>query len=459
MKKTILSLAALMIAMTATVMTSCSNEALDEVAPVEEEKSNVVTITIAPPVAEPETRVTIDESTDDSKPKSFKISGWEEGDVVKVYEVNGTQVSDGVVFTCANSASGTFTGTLPEGKTLNDYHVAVYGHDIQASLLSFPGFSDNMVSSNLKDVIFMAGEISGGRCTMKICNNIIKVNNKTGTSFEVAWYYNDSFVDQYFLLHDEDSFAPISATKPLSYDKAKHLTIPTGISYISMNPTSQSSVSLRSSENRDVIPMKDFSAFEFYTVGKLFTHSIIIATGTAQRTGNIDVNWVQLWEDGPKFAEYNVGAANNNAEDSGGYYCWGGSVDKGKDANSGVSALSGDSDTATKLWGSNWRMPTKEELDALVANCTNEWTTVEGVSGRKFTGKKGIFKNNSVFLPAASYYLAGSVSSTDGGGYWTSTHSSGENPCALTFTPSSNPGKVISVQKNLGFSVRAVLAE
>ncbi|MDO5446669.1 MAG: hypothetical protein Q4F34_02690, partial [Prevotellaceae bacterium] len=29
-----------------------------------------------------------------------------------------------------------------------------------------------------------------------------------------------------------------------------------------------------------------------------------IITGTAKRTGDIDVKWVRLWAGGPKFAEY-----------------------------------------------------------------------------------------------------------------------------------------------------------
>ena len=43
------------------------------------------------------------------------------------------------------------------------------------------------------------------------------------------------------------------------------------------------------------------------------TNGPMVITGKATATINgktIDVNWVQLWENGPKFAEYNVGATS-----------------------------------------------------------------------------------------------------------------------------------------------------
>ena len=182
-------------------------------------------------------------------------------------------------------------------------------------------------------------------------------------------------------------------------------------------------------------------------------------TGTAERTGYINVNWVQLWENGPKFAEYNVGAANNKAEDYGGYYCWGSSIDKASNPvyNSGSDALTGTDDTATNLWGSNWRMPTKAELDSLIANCDVVWTTVNGVKGRKFTGK-GDYASNSVFLPAAGYcYYGSSYESGDGGYYWSSTPKG--RGIAYYLELGSRSPSVSAEACFYGYSVRAVLVE
>ena len=188
-------------------------------------------------------------------------------------------------------------------------------------------------------------------------------------------------------------------------------------------------------------------------------------TGTAKRTDNIDVNWVQLWKDGPKFAEYNVGVSGDSPkpEDYGGYYAWGGNQDVQGVAsptyNTGTSPLTGDDDTATKLWGSNWRIPTKAELDALInaTNCTVEWANVGGVNGRKFTGK-GAYASNSVFLPAAGYCSCGDVLDQGNHGYyWSSAPSGSYYAYYLSFT--SGYQLVDDGSRGRGVSVRAVLAE
>lgn len=53
-------------------------------------------------------------------------------------------------------------------------------------------------------------------------------------------------------------------------------------------------------------------------------------------------------------------------------------------------------DAASVLWGNAWRTPTHEEFTELWT-LSHQWTTVNGVSGMKFTAANG----NSIFLPAA----------------------------------------------------------
>ena len=186
-------------------------------------------------------------------------------------------------------------------------------------------------------------------------------------------------------------------------------------------------------------------------------------TGTEKRTGDIDVNWVQLWEDGPRFAEYNVGAKNNKAEDNGGYYCWGKTTNKDEDNKfkDGESVLTGTDDTATNLWGSKWRMPTEAELEALLnnQNCTCTWTTQNGVIGLLCKGKENTdYSSNSVFLPAAGYCYYGSVYDQGSiGRYWSSTPNGNEKACNLYFF--SGYQYVDYDYRNYGYSVRAVLKE
>ena len=75
-------------------------------------------------------------------------------------------------------------------------------------------------------------------------------------------------------------------------------------------------------------------------------------------------------------------------------------------------------DAATANWGSDWRMPTKEEWLELYNSTTCIWAAQNGVNGRLFTASNG----NSLFLPAAGYRYYGSLRNVGSkGGYWSSS--------------------------------------
>ena len=150
---------------------------------------------------------------------------------------------------------------------------------------------------------------------------------------------------------------------------------------------------------------------------------------------------------GIKWASCNVGATS--PEEYGGYYAWGETEEKEtyswstyKWCNGSYSTLTkycsssdyGTVDNKTVLdpeddvahvkWGGKWRMPTYEEIGELIDNCTTEWTTLNGVYGRKFTSN---INGNSIFLPAAGYRGGSSLSYAGSFGYyWSGTlHASG----------------------------------
>ena len=186
-------------------------------------------------------------------------------------------------------------------------------------------------------------------------------------------------------------------------------------------------------------------------------------TGKATRTGGVEVDWVQLWEDGPKFAVYNVGAENNMPEDFGGYYCWGSSYDeskgwKGEFLNVKDYVLTGEDDTATNLWGNNWRMPTREEFVALKENCSVEPENSEGKSGYRITGKNGVYTSNSIFLPNAGDYENGVLIDPGYSFYWSSTQKTYTEIVGAAYWTGNN-NQVNVWYRNYGFSVRAVLNE
>ena len=75
-------------------------------------------------------------------------------------------------------------------------------------------------------------------------------------------------------------------------------------------------------------------------------------------------------------------------------------------------------DAATSALGSDWRMPTLNEMEELINKCVWEWKQINGINGYKITGVNG----NSIFLPAAGYYtLSRYLGYGYWLGYWTST--------------------------------------
>ncbi|MBQ2574308.1 MAG: hypothetical protein II575_08810 [Bacteroidales bacterium] len=78
-----------------------------------------------------------------------------------------------------------------------------------------------------------------------------------------------------------------------------------------------------------------------------------------------------------------------------------------------LTTLEAIDDAANANWGAEWRMPTNEEVQELINNCTCTWTTQNGVNGRLYTGPNG----NSIFMPAAGTH--GSNGFRDVGSYGT----------------------------------------
>jgi uncharacterized protein (TIGR02145 family) len=110
-------------------------------------------------------------------------------------------------------------------------------------------------------------------------------------------------------------------------------------------------------------------------------------------------------------------------------------------------------DAAAVNWGGSWRMPTTEEQQELINNCTWEWTTQNGVNGYKVTGITG----NSIFLPAAGYRYDSSLDSAGSyGNYWSSSlHTSIPSYAYdLGFTSSNGLGYI--EERYYGRSVRPV---
>ena len=132
--------------------------------------------------------------------------------------------------------------------------------------------------------------------------------------------------------------------------------------------------------------------------------------------------------------------------------CWYDS--NGNFIGDGKSTLELADDAARANWGGQWVMPTYEEMRELLDNTTNEWTTVNGINGRKFTSK---VNGNSIFLPAAGYRDGSSLSGqTQYGLYWSSSVGPSLSTARAASASAGGAGTG-SDYRNVGFSVRPVL--
>ena len=110
-------------------------------------------------------------------------------------------------------------------------------------------------------------------------------------------------------------------------------------------------------------------------------------------------------------------------------------------------------DAATQKLGRGARMPTAEEWRELINNTTAEWTTLNGVYGRKFTASNG----KSLFLPAAGYRYGSELGlAGEYGYYWSSSLLAGRPDHAWDFHFRSDGQYVGDGGRYLGRSVRAV---
>ena len=156
-----------------------------------------------------------------------------------------------------------------------------------------------------------------------------------------------------------------------------------------------------------------------------------------------------------KWANMNVGASK--PEDSGGYYTWGYTgmwQDDYVKADTPENISGTDYDIAHVKWGGNWRMPTWEQINELISQCTMFWTKQNGVDGILVTGPNG----NTIFLPAAGYRSYNIITdrATEKGFYWSSKlHKTFDgNAFLLVFDETGWENKYLA--RAAGYSVRAV---
>lgn len=181
------------------------------------------------------------------------------------------------------------------------------------------------------------------------------------------------------------------------------------------------------------------------------------------------------------WATCNIGA--DSPEDYGNYFAWGETTgyDEGKttfswenytlcegssrtmtkyctDSNYGAvdnkTVLEFDDDAAAANWGGIWRIPTAEEWQELLDNCTQEYGKQNNVNGFIFTSSSN---GESLFLPACGDRM--SVLDREGNAsYWSSSLYTGNNEARYATGDSYNQMKIqySSYERCRGLPIRPV---
>ena len=116
-------------------------------------------------------------------------------------------------------------------------------------------------------------------------------------------------------------------------------------------------------------------------------------------------------------------------------------------------------DAARAIMGGDWRMPTKDEIQELIDNTTNEWVedyNGSGVNGMKFTSKTN---GKSIFFPASGgAYGTGVYNRGSYGYFWSSSlHPSDSYYGLYLLFSSSGIVPQNDIYRFYGFCVRSVL--
>ncbi|MBO4850242.1 MAG: hypothetical protein J5529_04985 [Prevotella sp.] len=164
----------------------------------------------------------------------------------------------------------------------------------------------------------------------------------------------------------------------------------------------------------------------------------------------------------------NLGAST--PEEYGGYYAWGETEQKevydwstymyynnsdGSCRNLGSDIVGTPYDVAHVKWGGTWVMPSKDQIQELLDNCTSEWIMFNGVKGLQLMSKNN---DGTIFLPVAGHRWVDNLNSAGNYGYyWSSTQFPSYSFYAyLLYFNSDGAHSFYSICRDYGQSVRPV---
>lgn len=380
MKKTLLFL----IAATAMMMTGCSNDDFG---------GATQGMTLNATVEQPASRATMSESNDGSYKFSFTDNDNDKLNVTNSkVESYYTFTKNGETFTSSDAQTTTaladWYAYFP-GNTVNLTNqngdltgVANYYACAGKTASATTGVDGLTISLTPKVAILRIVKVDGNSTTCDI-------NVKTGEKW-VSGLTAKSNEAGFDVVTSESKVTLLTASEPGTY----YIAVPAGVKIAIYN----GGTLVRATQDKGL------------TAGKYYTLTTGPVRGSADAEGiSKPVEWVQLWAGGPKFATQNV-----------------------------AGTMSWTAANANTFWGTNWRVPTKEEMSGLLGKVDGDITfTTSTVKveylqennefGFKFTGVQPGYTKNSIFLSLVNAKNYGTEFS---GNYWSSYQDNESKSCS-----------------------------
>ncbi|MBR1699952.1 MAG: DUF1566 domain-containing protein [Bacteroidales bacterium] len=375
-------------------------------------KGITITATLAPKTADTK-------AVADNGDNKITVTWAQNEHIAILYEVGGTKyMADASIKSVDAGGSATIEFTVVEGTPDNTPCTLVY--PLAAAKDDHTGVKDAATLLSAQDGTLSANlDVRVGAGTIQTATPGLSVTTQPAAQFAIFKFtvknYNGS---------EAISANPLTVTIG-TQDYVITPAAATDVLYAALPAVSDEKVSFDATDGSD----------RTYTCAKL---SASFAAGKYYQTTLKMREYVDLGivVEGKKikWATCNVGASK--PEDYGDYFAWGETATKAEyktdwsnyfDTSDGGSTFTrytaGEKielrlrdDAACANWGGSWRMPTRMEMDALLA-LSRKWETYEGVNGYKFTRN-----GKTLFLPAAGYrYNTVSDEVGSRGYYWSST--------------------------------------
>ena len=423
---------------------------------------------------------------------------WSENDTVGIFPNTGSQ-AEFAMSQGAGTHTATFTGggwALKSSATYAAYYpYNFYNRDLKKIPVSYEGQTQNGNAStaHIGAYDFMAASVSTPEngavsfdmqhlgCLVQLTVDLDEAATINEVSIKYGEENSGEFITKGYI--DLSSETP-AIQASLQEDKSNTISIAlenlsvtveeTATVYFMMAP-----INLEGKTIDVTVAMDGGDTKTYQTAGKNYIAGKAYAISVTDNAEKPAYTMVDLGlPSGTLWADRNVGA--DSPEDYGDYFAWGETEPKETynlitykwcqgsettmtkyciDSNYGTvdnkTVLDLEDDAAFVNMGTDWRMPTEDEMNELFNWCSWTWTTQNGTNGYIVTGPN----DNSIFLPAAGCRAGSNKDHADlKGHYWSASLGEGGSDHTIGAFFESNNRIMILQFRESGFPVRAVAA-